>query len=170
MEIGRDVTSLGGAFLRNSFVIMACVILLILQLRRAAKFLFFTVTGGWAFSMVLKVVFMRPRPTVLPHYTLSDTYSFPSGHTFNSVVVYLSLGLVVSLMISSIYLRAVIAVATFGFLVMIGVSRMMLGVHFPSDIIGGWLGGTGWVCLMFSLYGSRLFQDCKSQCCRLVRQ
>ncbi|WP_221828641.1 phosphatase PAP2 family protein [Paracoccus yeei] len=78
-------------------------------------------------------------------------YSFPSGHSFNAAVVHISLALAFAAISRRSHVdRTIIGVAV-GVSVLIGISRVMLGVHFPSDVVAGWMGGGGWTFLVFRL-------------------
>ncbi len=152
-EAVRDVTSLGGVFLRNLFAIIAVVTLLTLGVRRQAAALFVTVAGGWALGFALKSFFMRDRPGSLPHLMEASGFSFPSGHSFNAAVVYIGIGLILAGYSQRSPVRAVIIAAAVMLSVVIGVSRIALGVHFPTDVIAGLAGGAGWAFLCMALLG-----------------
>lgn len=90
----------------------------------------------------------RVRPDVEPHLVVVKTSSFPSGHATNSMIFYLALALVLT--IGTRWHRPAVACALLGSL-LIGTSRVMLGVHWPSDVIGGWAFGLLWVLLTLRL-------------------
>jgi undecaprenyl-diphosphatase len=100
--------------------------------------------GGGLILSVLKPWFARPRPSVVPHLVPVQSPSFPSGHSLLSAVVYLTLGAllarVTSDRITRIYLILLAAFLT----VSIGLSRVYLGVHYPTDVLGGWVAGFLW--------------------------
>jgi undecaprenyl-diphosphatase len=86
----------------------------------------------------------RPRPSLEPHLVLVKTSSFPSGHATSSMIFYVTLA--IAIMSGSRWSRSTVAGAVLlSFL--IGTSRVMLGVHWPSDVIGGWSFGALWVLL-----------------------
>lgn len=155
MEVVLDITAMGGALLRTTIIGFTCMALIMRHFHRAAGLLFATVAGGWILSALLKLFFMRPRPDIVPHLTTTDMYSFPSGHTFNATVVYASLSLIVVPMILQVHARFAVVSCAIALSFLIGLSRIMLGVHFPSDVMAGWLGGAGWTFLAVGVLGKR---------------
>lgn len=143
----RDVTALGGVLLRNLFAIIAVVSLLTLGFRRQAAALFLTVAAGWALGFALKILFMRARPDALPRLMEADGFSFPSGHSFNAAVICISIAMLLAGVSQRCRVRRAIITAAVMLCVVIGVSRVALGVHFPTDVIAGLAGGAGWAFL-----------------------
>jgi undecaprenyl-diphosphatase len=140
----RDITALGGVLLRHVFALFALVALLFLRLRREAVLLAGTVIGGWLLNSAVKDLVGRERPTIVPHLTAAGGQSFPSGHSFNSAVVYIAIGLAFAAMSRRRDVRWTIIGGAMALSLMVAWSRVWLGVHFPSDVIAGWLGGAGW--------------------------
>jgi len=99
---------------------------------------------GRGLSEVQKYWIARARPTLEPHLVVVKTSSFPSGHAASSMIFYLTLALALTAGTRWQRLAAALAIAL-SFL--IGVSRVMLGVHWPSDVVGGWTFGMLWVLL-----------------------
>lgn len=151
LEAVRDLTSLGGVLLRNLFVIGAIVALLFLRLRREAMLLALTVIGAWAVEGALKDLVGRPRPLIVPHLTEAGGASFPSGHAFNSAVVYIAIALAFATLSARESVRLTIVGAAIALSLVVAWTRMWLGVHFPSDVAAGWLGGAGWAFLAAAL-------------------
>ena len=147
LEAVRDYTALGGTLLRNLFALGAVAALLFLKLRREAVLLAATVVSGWIFEAVLKAIFDRPRPTVVPHLMAAGGYSFPSGHSFNSAVVYIAMALAFAAMSARRAVRWCLIGCALVMTLLVALSRVWLGVHYPSDAIAGWLGGAGWAFL-----------------------
>ena len=143
-EAVRDYTALGGVLLRNLIAIFALVALLFLRLRREAALLALTIVSGWAVNSALKALVGRPRPEIVPHLTEAGGLSFPSGHSFNSAVVYISIALAFAALSPRQSVRATIVLAAMALTLLVALSRVWLGVHYPSDAIAGWLGGAGW--------------------------
>ena len=150
-ESVRDVTALGGVFLRNLFAIAAVVALLFLKLRREAVLFAFTVIGGWLANTGLKLLVGRERPQIVPHLTEAGGESFPSGHSFSAAVVYIGMAIAFAALSRRHRVRYTIIGAAMVLSAMVAWSRVMLGVHFPSDVVAGWLGGAGWAFLAAAL-------------------
>lgn len=151
LEIVRDTTALGGVFLRNLFAIGAVVALLFLKLRREAVLFAATVMLGWIVNTGAKLVFGRERPQIVPHLMEAGGESFPSGHAFNAAVVYIAMALAFAALSRRHSVRYTIIAAAMVMSALVAWSRVLLGVHFPSDVMAGWLGGAGWAFLAAAL-------------------
>jgi undecaprenyl-diphosphatase len=103
--------------------------------------------GGELANSALKAAFMRPRPSVVPHLREVVSPSFPSGHAMESAIIYLTLGAmlmrIVEGRLTKIYCLSIAVLLT----LLVGVSRVFLGVHYPSDVVGGWMLGFFWASL-----------------------
>ncbi|KLE36109.1 PA-phosphatase [Aurantiacibacter luteus] len=150
-ESVRDVTALGGVFLRNLFALAAVVALVFLKLRREAVLFAFTVIGGWLANTGAKLLVGRDRPQIVPHLTEAGGESFPSGHSFSAAVVYIGMALAFAALSRRHSVRYTLVVGAMVLSAMVAWSRVMLGVHFPSDVLAGWLGGAGWAFLAAAL-------------------
>jgi undecaprenyl-diphosphatase len=150
-EAVRDLTSLGGVLLRNLIAIGAVTALLFLRLRREAILLALTVVGAWAVEGIIKTLVSRPRPVIVPHLTEAGGASFPSGHAFNSAVVYIAIALAFATLSARQSVRLTIIAVAIVLSLVIAWTRVWLGVHFPSDVMAGWLGGAGWAFLAAAL-------------------
>ncbi|TPG10830.1 phosphatase PAP2 family protein [Sphingomonas oligophenolica] len=140
----RDVTALGGGVVLTTIVVVVVGFLLVQRLWLTALALALaTLTGGWAVDLI-KHVIVRARPDLIPHLVAASGYSFPSGHSANSAIVYLTLAALASQITRTrptrMYLFA-IAILLSG---AVGISRVYLGVHWPSDVLAGWSFGTLW--------------------------
>lgn len=127
----------------------ACgVIALILALRRQWLNLLawgVALLGGQALNFLLKTLFARPRPVFADPVVVESYYSFPSGHAMFSLIAYGMLAYLIGLYIKNHYARIfVVFVATLT-IVLIGISRMVLGVHYLSDVVGGFIAGGVWL-------------------------
>lgn len=147
LEAVRDLTALGGVLLRNLIAVGALVALLFLRLRRESVLLAATIAGGWIVNTLVKLTVGRPRPMIVPHLTEAGGQSFPSGHSFNSAVVYIAIALAFAAMSPRRSVRWTLVVLAILLSASVAVSRVWLGVHFPSDVAAGWLGGAGWAFL-----------------------
>lgn len=151
LEIVRDVTALGGVFLRNLFAIGAVVALLFLKLRREAVLFGMTVAAGWIVNTGAKMLVGRERPQIVPHLMEAGGESFPSGHSFNAAVVYIAMALAFAAISRRHPVRYTVIGAAMLVSAMVAWSRVLLGVHFPTDVVAGWLGGAGWAFLAAAL-------------------
>ncbi|MCB2046647.1 MAG: phosphatase PAP2 family protein [Novosphingobium sp.] len=150
--IVRAVTDIGDWPLRNVFAGAGVIALALLGRRHSAAVLFFTVVSGWIANSQLKLLFERERPTIVPHLVDASGLSFPSGHSFNAALVYLSLALAFAPFSSRQNVRVAIFAGSTGLSIAIAASRVWLGVHYPSDVIAGWLAGTGWALIAAALF------------------
>ncbi len=151
LEGVRDISGLGGVMLRNFFAILAVAALLFMRLRREAILLALTVACGWLANYAIKLLVGRPRPEIVPHLTEAGGNSFPSGHSFNSAVVYLAIGFAFAAISPRQPVRITIVACATAISMAVAWSRVWLGVHWPSDVIAGWLGGVGWSLLASAL-------------------
>jgi len=147
VEVIRDITSLGGG---TVITLVTLIVAGFLALRRNYKSLVLLVVaslGGGLIDTVIKDVVGRGRPTIVPHLMEVHSLSFPSGHSMMSMVVYVILAVLVTPQLPDRRTRVyVVAVALF-LTLMIGISRVYLGVHYPSDVLGGWFMGLAWATL-----------------------
>ncbi|MGB3378637.1 MAG: phosphatase PAP2 family protein, partial [Allopontixanthobacter sediminis] len=152
LEFTRDTTALGGVFLRNLFALGAVAALLFLNLRREAVLFALTVAGGWIANSAVKGLVGRERPQIVPHLMEAGGESFPSGHSFNAAVVFIAMALAFAAISRRHSVRYTIIGAAMIISAMVAWSRVMLGVHFPSDVVAGWLGGAGWAFVASALF------------------
>ena len=143
-EAIRDMTSLGGVFLSTLATLAAVVALLFLKLRREAVLFAATVFLGWMLNNAMKALIGRERPTLVPYLTEAGGMSFPSGHSFASAMVYIGMALAFASLSRRHSVRYTLVGAAMGLSALIAWSRVLLGVHFPSDVVAGWLGGAAW--------------------------
>ena len=134
----------GGVGVLTLLTLAVCGFLLMQGRRRATALVLASVVGGVVLSSLLKLGFDRPRPDLVPHGSLVYTASFPSGHAMMAAVVYLTLGALLARVQSErrlqVYLLALAVLTT----VAVGISRVYLGVHWPSDVLAGWTAGAAW--------------------------
>jgi undecaprenyl-diphosphatase len=143
-EVVRDVTALGSAVVVTTLSLLVVGFLVLRQRWGRIGLIVVTVGGAYLASDLLKTQFARTRPDVVPHLADVQSESFPSGHSMVSSVVYLTLGALLAQACTrrreKIYLIATAFLLTF----LIGLSRVMLGVHYPTDVLAGWSAGTAW--------------------------
>ncbi len=145
--VALDITALGSATVLGLTVLAVCGFLLLQGLRRHALFVLLASGSGWVLNAVLKEAFGRPRPEVVPHLREVLTLSFPSGHAMTTAVIYLTLGALLMRIAdrraTQVYILGMAMLAT----VLVGASRVYLGVHYPTDVLAGWLVGLSWALL-----------------------
>ncbi len=150
-ELMRDITAFGGTG-PLAFITAAGVLYLLLRRRlRTALFLFAAIAGGQLLSSLLKLGFDRPRPDLVPHGMQVYTASFPSGHAMMTAVVYLTLAALLARSESRRRIKADLLLLAASVTLMVGISRVYLGVHWPSDVLGGWMIGSAWAAACWTL-------------------
>ena len=143
-EAVRDVTALGSSPALVIAVLAVFGFLALANAWRPAIFILAASVGGLVVSSVLKEVIDRPRPDLVPHGNLIYTASFPSGHSMMSAVVYLTLAALVTRLIDRNRLKGYALGVAMVLTLLVGVSRVYLGVHWPSDVLAGWAAGAAW--------------------------
>jgi undecaprenyl-diphosphatase len=142
-----DITALGSAAVIGLVVFAVTGFLVLQGMWRMGTFVFVACSGAWFINHGLKQLFQRPRPDVVPHLREVMTMSFPSGHALTSAVVYLTLGAllmrVATRRLTKWYCMGIAMLVTF----LVGASRVYLGVHYPTDVLAGWLVGLSWALL-----------------------
>jgi undecaprenyl-diphosphatase len=142
-----DLTSIGGPTVLW-LVIGAVAGFLVLQTRyRTATVVVVTSVSGELLNQVMKHAFNRPRPTIVPHLRVVYSTSFPSGHAMESAIVYLTLAAILMRASESRATKTYILALAVLLTVLVGVSRVYLGVHYPTDVIGGWIVGFIWASI-----------------------
>ena len=146
-EAMRDITGLGSTIVLVMATAVTIFYLMLIGRWRTALLVLVTVGGGQILSSLLKLGIDRPRPDLVSHLVDVQTLSFPSGHAMMSAVTYLTLGSMLAGIVpgraTRIYVLGVAVLIT----LMVGVSRIYLGVHWPSDVLAGWCAGFAWAML-----------------------
>jgi undecaprenyl-diphosphatase len=149
-ELMRDITALGSTGILTFITVAVAGFLALGRKTHAALFLVVAVGGGMLLSTGLKMGFDRPRPDLVPHGAIVYTASFPSGHSMLAAVVYLTLGALLARVqprrVLKLYLLGLAVVLTMA----VGVSRIYLGVHWPTDVLAGWAVGAAWALLCWA--------------------
>ncbi|MEA2624083.1 MAG: hypothetical protein QOD06_128 [Candidatus Binatota bacterium] len=146
----RDLTALGSATVLNLLILVVAGYLALERRWSMVAMVLIASYGGMTLSSTLKALFMRARPHAVPHLVDVSSPSFPSGHSMQSAVVYLTLGALFATFVRErsrrIYFLAVAMLLTF----LVGLSRVIAGVHYPTDVLGGWAAGLAWalVCVL----------------------
>jgi len=146
-EAARDVTALGSVTLLGLLTVITAGFLALDGKRHMAFFTCGSVLGGMVLTSILKDVFQRPRPDLVPHAAYASGASFPSGHSMMAAVTYLTLGALLARSQPRKALKAYALLLASLLTVMVGVSRVYLGVHWPTDVLAGWTAGAVWALL-----------------------
>lgn len=148
----KDITALGGVTVLSLMTLMATAYLLLSRRFSIAIFMVGSIFGGWVISSTLKILIARPRPDIVPHLVHVSDLSFPSGHAMLSAVTYLTLGALLSQTQNTRATRLFMIGAALFLTLIVGLSRIFLGVHYPTDVLGGWCAGASWAigCWLFS--------------------
>lgn len=139
-----DITSMGGPTVLGLTVLAVLGYLVLYGLYRNAIFVLLASAGGWVLNDVLKQMFARPRPSVVYHLREVSSLSFPSGHALTSAVVYLTLGTLLMRVAEGRLVKWYCIAVAMAATILVGLSRVYLGVHYPSDVLAGWLIGLSW--------------------------
>lgn len=147
----RDVTALGGTPLIMFMTLAIAGYLVMARKPGAACFVVVAILGAAVLSFLGKDLIARPRPELVPHAVVVITHSFPSGHATGAAAAYLTLGALLArfqprrrLKIYVLTLAVIITVA-------VGLSRLYLGVHWPTDVLAGWTLGAGWALTCWTI-------------------
>lgn len=150
-----DVTALGGVSVLTIVTGIAVGYLVAARKLAMAMFVAAAIAGGATVSVLLKDVFERARPDLVVHLVEVSSTSFPSGHAMNSAITYLTLGTLLARAQKGRALRLYLISVAIALTLVIGGSRVYLGVHWPSDVLAGWCVGGSWAVLC-SLVARRL--------------
>lgn len=142
-----EITALGGYTLIIAIMLAVIGFLGVARLPGPALFIFLSIGTGWLASQSLKSFYGRPRPDIVPPLDIVQSASFPSGHAMMLTVVYLTLAVVIARLTTSLPLRAYVMAVAILISLMVGLSRIYLGVHWPSDVFAGWALGAAWAGL-----------------------
>jgi undecaprenyl-diphosphatase len=142
-----DLTSLGSSSVLTLVVLATVGFLFLARRRHSAIYVLVASVGGGLLSIALKSLFDRPRPDVVVHLVNVSSASFPSGHALGAAAIYLTLAALLARELPRRRLRAFAVSAATVVVVIIGASRMYLGVHWPTDVLAGWCVGAAWAML-----------------------
>jgi len=152
-EAARDFTALGGVVVLALLTLGVGLFLLLSERARMGLFVWAAVASGALASTALKAAFNRPRPQLVPHAVIAYYSSFPSGHSMLSAITYLTLGALIARSQRRKRIKVfVLAVAVF-ITVGVGLTRIYLGVHWPTDVLAGWTAGAVWALICWETAG-----------------
>lgn len=152
-EAMRDLTALGSFTALGLMTVVACVTLWLCARRQLAIGLMLTVLSAVLASTLLKIAIGRERPDIVEHAALTFTASFPSGHAFLSAAVLLGIAGFIGIASRRADIERFCHAVAVALMLGIGVSRIYLGVHWPSDVLGGWCLGIAWASLATIWFG-----------------
>jgi undecaprenyl-diphosphatase len=142
------VTTLGSKIFLAALILVALTILIVRRDRRAAVHLIVASLGMGALEWVTKGVLERARPTEVAHLVKASGFSYPSGHSLATAALYLTMALIVSSHLRARAARAALVAGVALLVVLVGLSRVYLGVHYPSDVLGGISLGASWALVL----------------------
>jgi undecaprenyl-diphosphatase len=146
-ESARDITALGSTTLLSLLTVGVCVFLALDGRKHMALFMAGSVASGMLLNALLKDIFNRPRPDIVPYTVYVATTSFPSGHSMLSALTYLCLGALLARSQRRTVLKAWFMLSAILITFLVGLSRVYLGVHWPSDVLAGWTAGAVWALI-----------------------
>jgi undecaprenyl-diphosphatase len=147
----RDITALGGVPVLTLLTALVLGFLLLRRRYRAALLILFATIGGVLVTQTIKAIAERERPHVVPHLMEVTSKSFPSGHSMMSSTVYLTLGVLLGQTMARRREKTYLVGAALLVTVLVGLSRVYLGVHYPTDVLAGWSAGIAWALLFWYL-------------------
>jgi undecaprenyl-diphosphatase len=148
-EAARDITALGGVAVLLIVTISSATYMLMDGRPRMALLLAVSVVGAEILNSLLKVGFARPRPELVAHQAYVFTASFPSGHSVMSAATYLTLGALLAQVQSRRRQKVFLLGLAITLTILVGLSRVYLGVHWPTDVLAGWTLGAAWAAMIW---------------------
>ena len=146
-DMMRDITALGGTAVLTLGVVAVAGFLALMRKTNAAITVLISVASGMAVSQTAKWAYARPRPELVPHGMETYSASFPSGHSMMAAVVYLTLGALLARSQAQPRMKVYVLVVAVLLTALVGISRIYLGVHWPTDVLAGWCLGAAWAIL-----------------------
>jgi len=144
VQVIADLSALGSAVIATSVVVIATAYLMLSQRRRHALMIAACGLGAPAVMEVLKQFHDRPRPSVVTPVDPTIGLSFPSGHTLAATAIYLTLGVLIASAADRRRIKVFVMVIAVLLAFTVGFTRVYLGAHYPTDVVGGWMVGLAW--------------------------
>lgn len=146
LEAVRDVTALGSMIILTCAVVFVATYLVALRRYRLGALLATSAILATLVSTLLKLAMDRTRPSLVEHAVMTYTASFPSGHALLTAAIVLPMAGLLARTVDLPSARRVIVISGVLITLSVGVSRVYLGVHWPTDVLAGWCFGTFWAC------------------------
>jgi undecaprenyl-diphosphatase len=150
-EVGRDLTALGGVVVLSMITIFVVAFLMIRRMWHAMWLLLAATVGGGIVTTILKDMVDRARPQVFEHRSYVTTGSFPSGHSALSAAIFLTLGGLLARFTKDLKLRVYFLCVACCLTFLVGISRVYMGVHWPTDVLAGWSAGALWASICWTI-------------------
>jgi undecaprenyl-diphosphatase len=153
-EVMRDLSGIGSTVTLTLVTVVTVGYLWLVATHRAAWLVATSVISGAALMSLMKIAFGRLRPDLAQAAIMVPGLSFPSGHSSMAAIVFLTLGTLIASTRTRLRERSYILAVASLLALLVGVSRMMLGVHWATDVLGGWAFGVGWAMAWLLLVGA----------------
>jgi undecaprenyl-diphosphatase len=147
-----DLTALGSAALVTLFTGLTLLFLLVRRDRPGALHLFVASLGGWFLTFLTKDLIERARPTEVEHLVQVSGFSYPSGHSLSAAALYLTMALVAAGRVKDAASKATLVAGASFVVLVVAMSRVYLGVHYPSDVVSGVALGTAWALILAAAF------------------
>jgi len=149
LQSAIDISALGGFTFIWLFTLVVAGYFALTRRWRALVIFLAAIGGASVLDSLLKISFHRARPEIVPHLTYVTNASFPSGHAMISAATYLTVGAMLARTQPSMRVRVYLLSVFIAMTLLIGISRLYLGVHWPSDVAAGWCAGAGWALIFW---------------------
>jgi undecaprenyl-diphosphatase len=160
------ITTFGSRTFMVALIVVTLVILLVRRDRREAIHLIIAALGTGALVWVTKGIVERARPTEVPHVVNVSGFSYPSGHSLATATLYITMALIAASHLRTRATKAALVAGVAVLVALVGLSRVYLGVHYPSDVLGGMSLGLSWALMLavaFFVYARRAGAEVEEQ-------
>lgn len=146
-----DITALGSTTVITLVTIVAAAYLVVAGSTITAALLVVSISTAALVELGMKLFFARPRPDLVDHLVPVSSLSFPSGHAMLSAITYLCIGALLAAAQTRRRVRSFVLAVGVLLTLLIGISRVYLGVHWPTDVVAGWIAGSLWALLFWGV-------------------